>query len=163
MARLFALISVFVGCLCPYVFSVSSYGVSLNSPVLHLRGGLVPQADEAGGDYYEQFELDYGGADKKRVAGATRGFIRSGKLAGLPESDPFKKWLNQHLEKGAEPVSGRIKPFYVRVVLLSCYLLFLVICITMNNILRKIRILRNIYQIFSLMYLSLGCRLWHES
>lgn len=116
MVRLFALVSVFIGYICPIVFSDGSCGVSLNNPVFHLRGGLVPQADEAGGDYYEQFELDYGGADKKRVAGATRGFIRSGRLAGLPESDPFKKWLNQHLEKGAEPVSGRIKPFYVRVV-----------------------------------------------
>lgn len=86
---------------------------TVSSSILSIRGGLVPQADEAGGDYYEQFELDYGSADKRRVAGATRGFIRSGKLAGLPESDPFKKWLNQHLEKGAEPVSGRIKPFYV--------------------------------------------------
>ena len=116
MARLIALIPVFIGYSCPVVSGVGSSGFSLskNSPVLDLRGGLVPQADEAGGDYYEQFELDYGGVDKKRVAGATRGFIRSGKLAGLPESDPFKKWLNQHLEKGAEPVSGRVKPFYVR-------------------------------------------------
>ena len=93
-------------------------------PSISLERRFSSQADEAGGDYYEQFELDYGGADKKRVAGATRGFIRSGKLAGLPESDPFKKWLNQHLEKGAEPVSGRIKPFYVRVILLSLGFLF---------------------------------------
>ena len=96
------------------IFSTPSDGTSSSiSSALQIRGGLVPQADEAGGDYYEQFELDYGTADKKRVAGATRGFIRSGKLAGLPESDPFKKWLNQHLEKGAEPISGRVKPFYV--------------------------------------------------
>jgi hypothetical protein len=90
----------------------ASSGLS-GSPIFKIRGGLVPQADEVGSDYYEKFELDYGSDDKSRVAGATRGFIRSGKLAGLPESDPFKKWLNQHLEKGAEPISGRVKPFYV--------------------------------------------------
>jgi hypothetical protein len=84
------------------------------SKIFDIRGGLVPQASEAGGDYYEQFELDYGSADKRRVAGALRGFIRSGKLASLPEYDPFLKWLNEHLEKGPEPVSGRLKPFYVR-------------------------------------------------
>ena len=95
------------------VLTSSAHSGDISRSLFQIRGGLVPQADEAGGDYYEQFELDYGTADKKRVAGATRGFIRSGKLAGLPESDPFKKWLNQHLEKGAEPVSGRIKPFYV--------------------------------------------------
>ena len=95
------------------VLSATANCATLNGAFFELRGGLVPQADETGGDYYEQFELDYGTKDNKRVAGATRGFIRSGKLAGLPESDPFKKWLNQHLEKGSEPISGRIKPFYV--------------------------------------------------
>ena len=150
MARLIALISVFVGHLCPFVFSVNSCGVSPNSPLFHLRGGLVPQADEAGGDYYEQFELDYGGADKKRVAGATRGFIRSGKLAGLPESDPFKKWLNQHLEKGAEPVSGRIKPFYVRIAIFFCHVFSPA---SLNKLYRNRRILQNIYHILSLMCL----------
>jgi hypothetical protein len=91
----------------------SEVGVA-QGKILTIRGGLVPQASEAGGDYYEQFELDYGSADKRRVAGALRGFIRSGKLASLPEYDPFLKWLNDHLEKGPEPVSGRLKPFYVR-------------------------------------------------
>lgn len=80
--------------------------------LLKLRGGLVPQAKESGGDYFEQFHLDYGSKDNKRVAGAMRGFIASGKLTGLPESDPFFKWLNEHLEKGPESVSGRLKPFY---------------------------------------------------
>lgn len=111
MVRLGGLLSALSAGLCALTSSARPDGLS--SSFLQIRGGLVPQADEAGGDYYEQFELDYGTADKKRVAGATRGFIRSGKLASLPESDPFKKWLNQHLEKGAEPVSGRIKPFYV--------------------------------------------------
>lgn len=101
------------------VSSASTNHVALSGPFFELRGGLVPQADETGGDYYEQFELDYGSKDNRRVAGATRGFIRSGKLAGLPESDPFKKWLNQHLEKGSEPISGRIKPFYVSFILLD--------------------------------------------
>jgi hypothetical protein len=93
----------------------SGVASTMANPLLQIRGGTVPQADEAGSDYYEQFELDYGSADKRRVAGATRGFIKSGKLEGLPESDPFKQWLNQHLEKGAEPISGRLKPFYVRI------------------------------------------------
>lgn len=83
-----------------------------NRVVLDLRGGLVPQAKETGGDYYEQFHLDYGTRDSKRIAGALRGFITSGKLSSLPESDPFFKWLNAHLEKGPESVSGRVKPYY---------------------------------------------------
>ena len=115
MVRLWYLLSIFSALFCLSASSASGDvgGFSLGRSFFEIRGGLVPQADEAGGDYYEQFELDYGTADKKRVAGATRGFIRSGKLAGLPENDPFKKWLNQHLEKGAEPIAGRIKPFYV--------------------------------------------------
>ena len=88
---------------------------SLQNQVLKIRGGLVPQADpESGKDYYEQFELDYGSIDRRRSAGSMKGFIRSGKIASIPESDPFRKWLNEHLEKGP-PTSntGRIKPFYV--------------------------------------------------
>jgi hypothetical protein len=120
MVRVWCPISIFVAIFCiPASATCGDAGsFSLGKSFFEIRGGLVPQADEAGGDYYEQFELDYGTADKRRVAGATRGFIRSGKLAGLPESDPFKKWLNQHLEKGAEPIAGRVKPFYVSVVLL---------------------------------------------
>ena len=71
----------------------------------------MPQASETG-DYYEQFELDYGSADKRRIAGALRGFIKSGKIASLPEADPFLKWLNENLEKGPETTPGRLKPFY---------------------------------------------------
>lgn len=96
------------------IFAKKSDASTMANSILQIRGGTVPQADEAGSDYYEQFELDYGSADKRRVAGATRGFIKSGKLEGLSESDPFKKWLNQHLEKGSEPITGRLKPFYVR-------------------------------------------------
>ena len=85
---------------------------ALEMPTLVLlRGGLAPQAMEEG-SYYEQFHLDYGSKDNKRIAGALRGFIASGKLSNLPESDPFFKWINEHLEKGPEPVSGRIKPYY---------------------------------------------------
>jgi hypothetical protein len=117
MVRVWCPISILIAIFCrPALATCSDAGsISLGRSFFEIRGGLVPQADEAGGDYYEQFELDYGSADKRRVAGATRGFIRSGKLAGLPESDPFKKWLNQHLEKGAEPISGRVKPFYVSI------------------------------------------------
>jgi hypothetical protein len=80
--------------------------------LLSSLGALVPQAKGEGSDYYEQFHLDYGTKDNKRFAGSMRGFITSGKLSGLPETDPFFKWLNEHLEKGPEPVSGRLKPFY---------------------------------------------------
>lgn len=82
--------------------------------VIDIRGGLVPQADSEGGDYYEKFELDYGSEDKSRIAGSLRGFIASGKIAGLTENDPFFKWWNQYLETGPEPIKGRLKPFYVR-------------------------------------------------
>lgn len=86
--------------------------IDCSNNVITLRGGLVPQASEPGAEYYEKFTLDYGGADNKRIAGAMRGFISSGVLPNLPESDPFMKWLNNHLDKGMEPISGRIKPFY---------------------------------------------------
>lgn len=86
--------------------------------IISLRGGIVPQASEVGGDYYEQFKLDYGRSDRVRNAGALRGFIPGGNVANLPESDPFLKWLNEHLERGPQPISGRLKPFYV-IILLS--------------------------------------------
>ena len=82
--------------------------------VFTLKGGLVDAVNEdiKGLDYYEQFELDYGSSDKERKAGALRGFLKTGALTALPESDPFKKWLNKHLEKGTKEFKGRIKPFY---------------------------------------------------
>lgn len=79
-----------------------------------IRGGLVPQAAE-NVEYFEQFRLDYGNDDKSRAAGSLRGFIKTGNLVSLSESDPFLKWINEHLEKGPESVSGRLKPFYVSV------------------------------------------------
>ena len=82
------------------------------SKLFIIRGGLVPQYEQGQDTYYEKFILDYGGIDNKRIAGAMRGFIKSGVLPNLPESDPFMKWLNTHLDKGMESVSGRIKPFY---------------------------------------------------
>ena len=87
---------------------------SRTSAILRLRGGLVPQADEGdAGNYYEKFELDYGSDDTKRNAGAMRGFLPSGRLSSMPESDPFLKWWNQYLEEGpSEEINGRVKPFY---------------------------------------------------
>ena len=49
---------------------------------------------------------------RERYAGSLRGFLKSGTLSSIPEKDPFKKWLNAHLENGPEEVKGRIKPFY---------------------------------------------------
>jgi hypothetical protein len=88
-------------------------GTSTMGTLLGLRGGLVPQADEDGKNYYEKFELDYGSDDTRRNAGAMRGFLPPGRLSALPESDPFLKWWNEYLEKGpAEELTGRLKPFY---------------------------------------------------
>lgn len=78
--------------------------------VISLRGGA--KLYKGGDDYYDQFELDYGSDDKVRIAGATRGFLKSGKLSGIPESDAFLKWLNNHLESGPEPLEPRVKPFH---------------------------------------------------
>mmetsp|Transcript_22054 Transcript_22054/g.36948 ORF Transcript_22054/g.36948 Transcript_22054/m.36948 type:complete len:238 (+) Transcript_22054:75-788(+) len=94
------------------IVQVSCANIARLNSLLQLRGGLVPQADEDGGGYYEQFQLDYGCEDNVRIAGSMRGLIRSGKLSSLPESDPFLKWLNDKLEKGAEAPDGRVKPFY---------------------------------------------------
>jgi hypothetical protein len=76
-----------------------------------LRGGLVPQASD--GDYYENFKIDYGCDDRRRSAGSLRGLIREGSLLTLPESDRFLRWIHAKLEKGPQPPSGRVKPFYV--------------------------------------------------
>lgn len=88
--------------------------VASTSKILSFRGGLVPQASGTGEDYYEQFDLDYGSKDRLRIAGSMRGFIKSGNIASLPESDAFYTWLNIHLEQGPdEGIHGRLKPFYV--------------------------------------------------
>ena len=63
--------------------------------ILSLTGGLSKSADSLKGDYYEQFTLDYGKQDDERSAGSLRGFLKSGALSKIPESDPFKKWLNK--------------------------------------------------------------------
>lgn len=84
--------------------------------MLQFRGGLVPEAKDSSPDeYYDQFELDYGTSDNKRTAGALKGFIKSGALSALPESDSFIKWIFQHLEKGPEPPNSRLKAYYVSV------------------------------------------------
>lgn len=80
--------------------------------ILSLTGGLSKAADDMKTDYYEQFTLDYGKQDNERSAGSLRGFLKAGALDKISESDPFKKWLNDHLEKGPEEIKGRIKPFY---------------------------------------------------
>ena len=73
--------------------------------VLKLRGGGVgPKQSQGGADYYDQFSLDYGIQDKERIAGALRGFVRSGALSGLRESDPFFTFMNKYLEDGPEPI-----------------------------------------------------------
>ena len=78
-----------------------------------IRGGSVPEASKVGGEYYEKYELDYGSKDNVRIAGALRGFVKSGKISNMKEKDPFLKWWNEYLEKGPSDLSGRIKPFYV--------------------------------------------------
>lgn len=87
----------------------------LSSNLFTIRGGLVPQADKVGGEYYEKYELDYGTDDKRRFAGALRGFLDITKLQGLKEKDPFLKWWNKHLEEGPSEVTGRLKPIYVNI------------------------------------------------
>jgi hypothetical protein len=83
--------------------------------VISLRGGLVPQASETGGDYYEQFDLDYGCKDSVRISGFLKGLVKTGALIEKTETDPFLRWLNAHLESGVTGEAGpkRIKPFYV--------------------------------------------------
>lgn len=88
--------------------------------VLSIRGGArrprsrKPKGSSSGGsgEYYEQFDLDYGREDNERLAGAMRGFIKTGNIAKLKEDDPFLSWWNQYLESGRDPVEGRLKPFY---------------------------------------------------
>lgn len=75
----------------------------------------MPQAKGTDADYYEQFTLDYGSEDKSRIAGSLRGFVKVGRLSEMPQSDLFIKWMCQHLEKGREPLIGRVKPFYVSI------------------------------------------------
>lgn len=108
MKSQYHLLLLFFNSIFNQAFCTSDY-----SNILQFRGGLVPQADENSDlEYYNQFELDYGSNDKSRIAGSLRGFVSSGKLTGLEESDPFFKWLNSHLEIGPEPLGSRVKPFY---------------------------------------------------
>lgn len=87
---------------------------------LSMRGGLVPQADSIGGQYIELLEdIDYGVTDSTRQAGSLKGLVKPGRLASLPEKDPFLRWLYEQLEKGpalsdrlTPTSSNRLKPFY---------------------------------------------------
>lgn len=88
--------------------------------------GRTPSVSSSSSDtddngYYERFPLDYGCDDNIRIAGSMKGFIRTGRLSGLHESDPFFKWLNEKLENGPEAPSNRVKPYYVS---LQLYILY---------------------------------------
>ena len=86
---------------------------SSKASVLDIRGGGVgPRQSYDGTDYYDQFELDYGTKDNERIAGALRGFVKSGALSRLREDDAFLVYMNKYLEDGPEAISGRVKPFY---------------------------------------------------
>jgi hypothetical protein len=115
----------FVAVIILLEFAVLTASIN-NNNLFGIRGGWVPQASEAGGDYFEKFEIDYGCQDNVRIAGSTRGLIKAGKLSSLPESDPFLKWVNEHLEKGQEEPNGRLKPFYVLYCLFKVLLLLLI-------------------------------------
>lgn len=82
----------------------------ISSAIRTLRGGAA--ADD---DYYSQFEIDYGVEDNRRIAGALRGFIKSGSLASLPQSDAFLKWIQSYMEEGPKPTKGRLKAYHVRI------------------------------------------------
>lgn len=79
----------------------------------NVRGGWVPTAQDGGDDYFEQFKLDYGKDDSRRIAGALRGFVKSGKLSGLPHQDAFVRWLHKYVEEGPQTGSGRLKAYHV--------------------------------------------------
>jgi hypothetical protein len=85
--------------------------LGMNPDTLFIKGGAV--SNDPSTDYYEQFHLDYGLEDTKRIAGSLRGFIKPGALSSLPQSDTFLKWLHHHLEEGPQPFQGRLKAYYV--------------------------------------------------
>ena len=123
----------FIICSSILVLSKSSSATaSAKNKLLSIKGGLVPQADKVGDEYYEKYELDYGKKDTKRFAGSLRGFIDIHKLKGLQEKDPFLKWWNKHLEEGPSEVTGRLKPIYVSYYILNLcvkFILFLLIIV----------------------------------
>lgn len=82
-------------------------GSQISTTITALRGGAVDD------DYYSQFEIDYGVEDNRRIAGALRGFIKSGALASLPQSDAFLKWVQTYMEEGPKPTKGRLKAYHV--------------------------------------------------
>ena len=95
------------------ILTVISGKLSSSQALLQLRGGEVgPRQSKDGKDYYDQFNLNYGSGDTERIAGALRGFVKSGSLLNLRENDPFLAYMNKYLEEGPEEMRGRIKPFY---------------------------------------------------
>jgi hypothetical protein len=101
-------ISCFILLLCLFI-KISNGLVN----VLAVRAGLVTPASAEETEYYEKFKLDYGCNDFIRSAGSLCGVIKAKSLSSLPEVDPFLKWLNEKLERGAGTPLSRVKPFYV--------------------------------------------------
>lgn len=78
-----------------------------------LRGGAIRNPSNSDmADYYEKFHIDYGVDDNRRMAGALRGFIKTGTLANLPQSDAFLEWLQTYMEEGAVSAKGRLKAYH---------------------------------------------------
>lgn len=98
------------------VLLVKVFGECRINQVIGIRGGAFPKPASEVDNYYEQFDLDYGINDNLRQAGSLQGFIKTGKLSQLQESDPFFKWLYSKLESGPTTTNNRLKPYFVRIV-----------------------------------------------
>lgn len=112
-----------------------------------LRGGAIrnPSNSDAA-DYYEKFHIDYGVDDNRRMAGALRGFIKTGTLANLPQSDAFLRWLQTYMEEGTVSSKGRIKAYHVKINFFSnmCFAIYVS------------------FLYFCLFFLFSGCRFWSQ-
>ncbi len=71
----------------------------LLKPIITVRGGARPISPHPD-HFFNQFDLDYGSVDDRRVAGFLNGFITSGKLLSPRQEDPFSQWLFEHVERG---------------------------------------------------------------
>lgn len=92
------------------------FSTSRATNIVSIRGGATKDRFLSSGnvDYYEQFDIDYGIDDNRRKAGSLRGFIRSGALASIPQSDSFLQWLQLYTEEGPLPYKGRLKAYHVK-------------------------------------------------
>jgi hypothetical protein len=90
------------------------FSTSRATNIVSIRGGATKDRFLSSGnvDYYEQFDIDYGIDDNHRKAGSLRGFIRSGALASIPQSDSFLQWLQSYTEEGPVPYKGRLKAYH---------------------------------------------------